>query len=93
MFVKRPLCPIILKDLSEESLNWYNEHMKHIGIAGITIPGSLLCIDAIVEESYRHFGHDSGKHPRITYTNPSLSEIDPPIPLTTLYKRFSKKLL
>jgi aspartate racemase len=53
--------------------------MKHIGVAGITIPGSLLCIDAIVEESYKHFGQDSGKHPRITYTNPSLSEIDPPI--------------
>jgi aspartate racemase len=53
--------------------------MKHIGIAGITIPGSLLCIDAIVTESYKHFGADSGKHPRISYTNPSLSDIDPPI--------------
>jgi aspartate racemase len=53
--------------------------MKHIGIAGVSIPGSLLCIDAIVEESYKHFGPDSGKHPRITYTNPSLSDIDPPI--------------
>jgi len=53
--------------------------MKHIGIAGVTIPGSLLCIDTIVAESYKHFGLDSGKHPRITYTNPSLSEIDPAI--------------
>lgn len=53
--------------------------MKHIGIAGVTVPGSLLCIDTIVTESYRHFGSDSGKHPRITYTNPSLAEIDPPI--------------
>jgi len=53
--------------------------MKHVGIAGITIPGSLLCIDAIVAESYKHFGSDSGKHPRITYTNPALSDIDPPI--------------
>ena len=53
--------------------------MKHIGIAGISIPGSLLCIDAIVAESYKHFGADSGKHPRITYTNPALSDIDPPI--------------
>ncbi|MGH7245824.1 MAG: aspartate/glutamate racemase family protein [Candidatus Levyibacteriota bacterium] len=53
--------------------------MKHIGIAGITIPGSLLCIDAIVEESYRYFGKEKTIHPHITYTNPSLSEIDPPI--------------
>ncbi len=53
--------------------------MKHIGIAGITIPGSLLCIDEIIAESYRHFGQDSGTHPRITYTNPPLSETDPPM--------------
>jgi aspartate racemase len=53
--------------------------MKHIGIAGITIPGSLLCIDTIVAESYKHFGNESGKHPRITYTNPPLSETDPPM--------------
>jgi aspartate racemase len=53
--------------------------MKHIGIAGVTVPGSLLCIDAIVEESYKHFGQETGKHPRITYTNPTLSDIDPPI--------------
>ncbi len=53
--------------------------MKHIGIAGITIPGSLLCIDTIVEESYKHFGRASGKHPRITYTNPAYSEVGPAI--------------
>lgn len=53
--------------------------MKHIGIAGITVPGSLLCIDTIVEQSYEHFGADSGTHPRITYTNPPLSETDPPM--------------
>lgn len=53
--------------------------MKHIGVAGITVPGSLLCIDTIVDESYKHFGADSGKHPRITYTNPPLSETDPPM--------------
>lgn len=51
--------------------------MKHIGIAGITIPGSLLCIDTIVEESYKKLG--AGIHPHITYTNPPLNEIDPPI--------------
>lgn len=53
--------------------------MKHIGVAGITVPGSLLCIDTIVDESYKHFGADSGKHPRITYTNPPLSETDLPM--------------
>src|SRR5262249_46110661 len=53
--------------------------MKHIGIAGITVPGSLLCIDTIVADSYRHFGGDSGKHPRITYTNPPLSDLDPAV--------------
>jgi aspartate racemase len=50
--------------------------MKHIGIAGITVPGALLCIDTIVEESYKRFGHDSLKHPRITYTQPPSDEID-----------------
>lgn len=53
--------------------------MKHIGIAGITIPGSLLCIDTIVETSYNHFGRKTLIHPEITYTNPSLSVINPPI--------------
>lgn len=53
--------------------------MKHIGIAGITVPGSLLCIDTIVAESYKHFGADSMIHPRITYTNPPLNEIEIPM--------------
>jgi aspartate racemase len=53
--------------------------MKHIGIAGVTIPGSLLCIDTIVEESYKHFGADSMIHPRVTYTNPPLNEIEIPM--------------
>lgn len=53
--------------------------MKHIGIAGITVPGSLLCIDTIVAESYKHFGADSMIHPRITYTNPPLNEIETPM--------------
>src|SRR5437763_816935 len=52
--------------------------MKHIGIAGITVPGALLCIDAIVAASYQHFGKDSLKHPRITYTQPPSDEIDTP---------------
>lgn len=53
--------------------------MKHIGIAGITIPGSLLCIETIVEASYQHFGRKSLIHPQITYTNPPLADINPPI--------------
>lgn len=53
--------------------------MKHIGVAGITVPGSLLCIDTIVETSYNHFGRNSLMHPRVTYTNPSLSDINPAI--------------
>ncbi len=52
--------------------------MKHIGIAGITVPGALLCIDTIVSESYKNFGQDSLKHPRITYTQPPSDEIDKP---------------
>lgn len=57
-------------------LLFYYDGVKHIGIAGITIPGSLLCINTIVAESYRYFGQDSMKHPRITYTNPPLNEIE-----------------
>lgn len=53
--------------------------MKHIGIAGVTVPGSLLCIDTIVETSYNHFGRKSLIHPEITYTNPPLNIINPPI--------------
>lgn len=53
--------------------------MKHIGIVGVTVPGGLLCIDTIVAESFAHFGKESLIHPRITYTNPSLSEIHLPI--------------
>ncbi|MBI3379659.1 amino acid racemase [Candidatus Gottesmanbacteria bacterium] len=53
--------------------------MKHIGIVGVTVPGGILCIDTIVSESFTHFGKESLIHPRITYTNPSLSEIHPPI--------------
>lgn len=53
--------------------------MKHIGIAGITVPGSLLCIDTIVETSYQYFGRKSLMHPPITYTNPPLADINPPI--------------
>lgn len=48
--------------------------MKHIGIAGCTIPGGLLCIQTIVDESYKHFGAASMRHPLITYTNPPLDE-------------------
>ena len=53
--------------------------MKHIGIAGITVPGSILCIETIVKESYKHFGSETTIHPQITYTNQSLRETDPPI--------------
>lgn len=52
--------------------------MKHIGIAGITVPGALLCIDTIVSESYKYFGQDSLRHPRITYTQLPSNEIDKP---------------
>lgn len=52
--------------------------MKHIGIAGVTVPGALLCIDQIVEESYKHFGRESMIHPHITYTNLPLNETEPP---------------
>lgn len=51
------------------------KHLRHIGIAGITIPGALLCIDTIVEESYKHFGKDLMMHPPITYTQPPLYEV------------------
>src|SRR6266446_4384773 len=50
--------------------------MKHIGIVGITIPGGLLCIDTIVEESYKHFGRETMIHPQITYTNLPLNETE-----------------
>ncbi len=53
--------------------------MKHIGIAGITVPGSLLCINTIVEESYKHFGKKSMIHPRITYTNPPFIDVEKPM--------------
>lgn len=42
----------------------------HIGVAGVTIPGTLLCIEEIVAESARLQGRP-GAHPRITMTNPA----------------------
>ena len=66
--------------------------MKHIGIAGITVPGALLCIDTIVSESYKHFGSDSLKHPRITYTQPPSDEIDKPFD-TKDWKQVGRDLL
>jgi len=66
--------------------------MKHIGIAGITVPGALLCIDTIVEESYKHFGQGSLTHPRITYTQPPTDEIDKPFE-TKDWKQVGKDLL
>jgi aspartate racemase len=51
--------------------------LKHIGVASITVPGALLCIDSIVEESYHHFGKASKIHPHITFTQPPLNEIEP----------------
>ena len=53
--------------------------MKHIGIAGITIPGALLCINTIIDESYKHFGKETMMHPRITYTNLPLNETETPM--------------
>jgi len=50
--------------------------LKHIGVASVTVPGALLCIDAIVEESYNHFGKASKIHPHITFTQPPLKEIE-----------------
>src|SRR5258707_9994947 len=50
--------------------------LKHIGVASITVPGALLCIDSIVEESYHHFGKASKIHPHITFTQPPLNEIE-----------------
>lgn len=66
--------------------------MKHIGIAGITVPGALLCIDTIVSESYKHFGEDSLKHPRITYTNSPSDEIEKPF-ATKDWSQVAKGLL
>lgn len=48
--------------------------MKHIGVAGITVPGSLLCMQTIIDESYSYFGKETLIHPQITYTNPPLNE-------------------
>src|SRR5260221_11961793 len=50
--------------------------LKHIGVASITVPGALLCIDSIVEGSYNHFGKGSKIHPHITFTQPPLNEIE-----------------
>ena len=50
--------------------------LKHIGVASITVPGALLCIGTIVEESYNHFGKASKNHPHITFTQPPLNEIE-----------------
>lgn len=66
--------------------------MKHIGIAGITVPGALLCINTIVEESYKHFGEGSLIHPRITYTQPPTNEIDEPFDRKD-WKQVGKDLL
>jgi aspartate racemase len=41
----------------------------HIGVAGVTIPGTLLCVQEIVAECARLQGRP-GAHPRITMTNP-----------------------
>ncbi len=53
--------------------------MKHIGIAGVTIPGALLCIETIMNESYKYFGETTLIHPQITYSNLPLNEINPAI--------------
>src|SRR5260221_2669114 len=52
--------------------------MKHIGIAGITVPGALLCIDTILEERYKHVEEGSLIPPHITYTQPPTNEIEVP---------------
>ncbi|MCI1797711.1 MAG: amino acid racemase [Bifidobacterium sp.] len=43
--------------------------LGHIGVAGVTIPGTLLCVQEIVAECARLQGRP-GAHPRITMTNP-----------------------
>jgi aspartate racemase len=51
--------------------------LQHIGIASVTLPGALLCMETIVAESYRHFGKEARIHPHITLTQPPLHEIEP----------------
>lgn len=51
--------------------------LQHIGIASVTLPGALLCMETIVAESYTHFGKEARIHPHITLTQPPLNEIEP----------------
>lgn len=46
--------------------------MKHIGILWVTVPGSLLCINTIVDKGSQYFGSEAMQHPLFTYINPPL---------------------